>query len=173
MTLGATYFDSRFYDQIDTTYTLVGGQYLQTPYNEQGRSRQLGVEIYATARVDDFRAALSYTYLDAPLTIQAARRPHDIASANLTWAPDRLPVTATVTVRYNGQQNDYAFNTDFSRLIVPLKAYTLVNLDATYDLNQHVQLFGRVENLADERYQEVFAYAAAGRAGYGGVKVRF
>lgn len=193
-TLGATYFDSRFTHQIDTTYTQVGNTYLQTPYNEAGHSRQRGVEAYASATLDAFRAALSYTYLDAPqvidalagpapadgsfqpsvpLTIQAARRPRNIGSANLTWAPKTVPVTATVTVRYNGRQNDYAFNEDFSRLVVPLKAYTLVNLDATYDLTRHVQLFGRVENLADDRYQEVFTYQAPGRAGYGGVKVRF
>ncbi len=191
--IGATYFDNRFLDQIDQTYTLVGGQYLQTTYNEAGRSKQRGVETYASAKVGDFRVDLSYTYLHAPqttmvladpapadgsyqfpvtVTAQAYRRAKDIASANLTWAPKALPITTTLTVRYNGKQTDYAYNADFNRLLVLLKSYTLVNLNATYDLNAHVQVFGRVENLVDKKYQEVFGFATPGRAAYGGVRLK-
>lgn len=193
VTLGATWFDNRFLDRIDSTYTLVDGNYVQTPYNDAGHTRQRGLEAYASARIGDFRTDLAYTYLHAPQTVaalagpapadgsfqfavpitsQAARRSRNIASANLTWAPASLPVTATVTVRYNGRQNDYAYNADFSRLIVPLRSFTLVNLNLTYDINPHIQLYGRVENLADRKYQEVFTYNAPGRAFYGGVRVR-
>ena len=191
--IGATWFDNRFTNQIDTTYTLVGGAYLQTPYNNPIRFWQRGVEAYASANIGEFRLAAAYTYLYAPqtiaaltqnaavggayqspalVTIQAARRPKDIASFNATWAPRALPVTATLTVRYNGKQTDYAFNDIYSRLIVDLKAFTLVNLGATWDINPHVQLFGRVENLLNDHYQEVFTYQAAGRAGYGGVRLK-
>ena len=191
--LGATFFDNRYMNAIDTTYTLVGGNYLQTPYNNPIRFRQRGVETYASARIADWRFDLAYTWLHAPqtvqaiaspapangsyqapvtVTIQAARRPKNIASFNATWAPTSLPVTATLTVRYNGRQTDYAFNSDFNRLIVDLKAYTLVNFNATYAINRHVQVFGRVENLLNERYQEVFTYQAAGRAAYGGVRLK-
>lgn len=194
-TIGATYFDNRFLHQIDTTYVLdpVSGNYLQQSYNETGRTRQQGVEVYASARVADVRVDASYTYLDAPQTIealadpapadgsyqlpvpittQAVRRPRDIASLNITYAPRTLPVGATLTVRYNGRQRDYAFNADYNRLLVDLKAYTLVNFNLTYDLGRHVQLFGRVENLLGERYQEVFTFDTPGRAAYGGVRVR-
>jgi len=34
-------------------------------------------------------------------------------------------------------------------------------------------LFARVENLINEQYEEVFSFATPGRAGYGGVRVRF
>ena len=191
--LGATYFDSRFLDEIDTTYALVGGDYVQTPYNNNVRFMQRGVETYASARIDDFRLFLTYTYLHAPqttmalvqpapadgsyqvpvaVTAQAQRRPRNIASANLTWAPAAIPVSVTATVRYNGRQNDYAFNEDFNRLIVGLKSYTLVNLAATWEVTKHIQLFGRVENLLDRNYQEVFTFATPGRAVYGGVRLK-
>ena len=191
--IGATYFDNRLVDQIDTGFTEVDGQFLQTSFNEQGRSTQQGIETYVSARLGDWRLDASYTYLHAPqttdvlagpapadgslqlpvpVTAQAFRRPKNIASANLSWAPHALPVTATLTVRYNGRQNDYAFNEDFSRLLVDLKGYTLVNLNASWDMTQRVQLFGRVENLLNQHYQEVFTFAAPGRAAYAGVRVK-
>ncbi len=191
--IGATYFDNRFSDEIDSTYVLIDGDYVQTPFNNTGVFKQRGVETYASARLDDFRIDLSYTYLHSPqtidaladpapadgsfqfpvpITIQAVRRPKNIASANVTWAPHQWPFTVTATVRYNGKQNDYAFNSDFSRLIVSLKSYTLVNLNATYDINPHIQIFGRVENLLDKNYQEVFTFETAGRAAYGGVRLK-
>lgn len=193
--VGATWFSNRFIDQIQTTYTLVGDSFLQTPFNNPARSRQRGVETYASARLGELRLDLTYTYLHAPQTVsaltepfsvggdfqvptsvttQAVRRPRDIASFNATWAPAAWPVTATVTVRYNGRQTDYAFGgaPGYGQFIVDLKAYTLVNLAATWDISPHLQIFGRVENLADQHYQEVFTYQAAGRAAYGGVRLK-
>jgi vitamin B12 transporter len=35
-----------------------------------------------------------------------------------------------------------------------------------------VELFARLENLADERYQDVFGYGAPGRSGAVGVRLR-
>ena len=48
-----------------------------------------------------------------------------------------------------------------------------MNLNATWRLNGTAELFGRVENLFDQGYQEVFSFAAPGRAAYGGVRLRF
>ena len=48
-----------------------------------------------------------------------------------------------------------------------------MNLYAAYDVYKNVTLFGRVENLFDEHYEEVLGYGTPGRAGYGGVKVTF
>lgn len=194
--IGATYFRNKFTDQIDVTYVFDtgSGTYLQQSFNEDGKTRQQGVEVYANAQVQDFRLDVAYTYLKAPQTIdalagpaptdgsfqlpvpirtQAVRRPKNVASVNVTYAPKRWPLTATVTVRYNGRQRDYAFNSDFSRLLVDMKSYTLVNLNATYDFGKHIQVFGRIENLIDKRYQEVFTFDTPGRAAYGGVRVRF
>ncbi|MBS0363327.1 MAG: TonB-dependent receptor, partial [Proteobacteria bacterium] len=105
---------------------------------------------------------------------QAVRRAKDIASANLTWAPADAPYSATLTVRYNGKQNDLAFtDPSFTPVLVSLKAFTLVNLDASWKLTRSTELYGRVENLFDQGYQEVFSFEGAGRAAYGGVRVRF
>ena len=192
LTVGATYFHSRFHDQIETVYTFVGGQYLSTTGNNAVVSKQSGVEVYASARVQDWRVDASYTYLHAPQTVQAlanpysgsfqstvpietqaVRRPKNIASFNLSYAPKDGPFSATLTLRYNGKQRDYAFNSSYQRLLVDMKAFTLVNLNASYDISRHLQVFGRIENLFDTKYQEVFTFATPGRAAYGGVRVRF
>ena len=62
---------------------------------------------------------------------------------------------------------------NFAPTNVTLKAYTLVNLDAEYKLSGKVTLFGRVENLFDADYEEVFSYASPGVAAYAGVRVGF
>lgn len=182
--LEATYFDNRLRDEITTIYTATG----QTPVNLPGKSPQRGVEVAAAARLGGgWRVDASYTYLDAPqdrqvilggvmktYTGEAVRRARNIASADLTWAPEGRPFTATVTVRYNGDQNDLAFtDPSFTPVLVKLHDFTLVNLSGTYRLTRRVELYGRVENLADETYQEIYSFATPGRAAYGGVRLRF
>ena len=36
-----------------------------------------------------------------------------------------------------------------------------------------LEVFGRVENLLDQKYYEIYGYATPGIAGYAGVKVTF
>ena len=54
-----------------------------------------------------------------------------------------------------------------------LKSYTLVNLAAAWSVTDHVEVFGRVENLGDENYQDVYGFNTPGRAAYAGVRARF
>jgi vitamin B12 transporter len=57
---------------------------------------------------------------------------------------------------------------------VILDPYWVVNAAVSYKLQPGVELFGRVENLFDERYQEVFGFeAAAPVAAFAGVKLTF
>ncbi len=48
-----------------------------------------------------------------------------------------------------------------------------MNFAAEYEINPHVSIVGRIDNLTDEQYAEVFGFPALGRAAYGGVKFRF
>jgi vitamin B12 transporter len=183
VTIGATYFRSRLIDWITTCY---GGapDFASTPCNRPGVTRQQGMEAFGEARLGAVRIAAAWTYLDAPQeqnllagtqTIQAVQRPRHIASVNLTYAPSALPLAGTLTVRYNGRADDLAFGGPpaYPTLLVSLHSYTLVNLALRYRLSHRIELFVRGENLLDEDYQEVFAYRAAGRALYGGVRARF
>jgi vitamin B12 transporter len=52
-------------------------------------------------------------------------------------------------------------------------ACAFVIIAAEFEINAHLSIFGRIDNLADEHYSEVFGFPALGRPAYGGMKVRF
>ena len=52
-------------------------------------------------------------------------------------------------------------------------AYTLVHLNGGYALTLDLDLTARIENLADEEYQEVKGFGAPGRAFYTGIEATF
>jgi vitamin B12 transporter len=174
-TLGATWFDSRLTGEIFTTYP--PPDFVATPANRTTRSRQHGIEAFVSARpIRALKFDLAYTWTDATEAgADEVRRPHHVASANATvFGPDER-FSGTLTVRYNGRQRDVTFTdpTYATTPIVLLQEFVLVNLAADYRLNDRLSLFGRVENLFDERYEEVFSFAGAGRSAVGGLRARF
>jgi vitamin B12 transporter len=48
-----------------------------------------------------------------------------------------------------------------------------VNFAAECEVNPHMSIFGRIDNLTNEHYAEVFGFPALGRAVYAGAKLRF
>ena len=54
-----------------------------------------------------------------------------------------------------------------------IEDYSFANFAAEYEFNPHFTIFGRIDNLTDEQYAEIFGFPALGRAAYGGFKVRF
>jgi vitamin B12 transporter len=52
-----------------------------------------------------------------------------------------------------------------------IEDYAFLNFAAEYEINRHLFVFGRINNLTDERYAEVFGFPALGRAAYGGMRV--
>ncbi len=173
-TVGATYFESRLEDEIFTTF--LAPDFLASPSNRTTRSRQHGVEAFVSARpIDQLRFDLAYTYLKAREdgTVEV-RRPKHVASLNTTVFSRDKRFAGTLTLRYNGRQDDVAFiDPSFVPVRVSLREYALVNLNAEYRLTDRLSVFGRVENLLAERYEEVFSFATPGRAAYGGVRASF
>jgi vitamin B12 transporter len=54
-----------------------------------------------------------------------------------------------------------------------IEDYSFVNFAAEYEINSHFTIFGRIDNLTNEHYSEVFGFPALGRAVYGGVRLSF
>ena len=54
-----------------------------------------------------------------------------------------------------------------------LDEYWLVNAAASYKLTPGVEIYGRVENLLDEKYEEVYSYATPGLSAYAGVRFTY
>lgn len=120
----------------------------------------------------------AYTYLEAEKTsskdvsqLQGARLPRRprnevyVSATYLWWKRLRTVVEAKfVNAREELNFGGPNFN---------IEDYSLVNIATEYEVNPHFSIFGRIDNLTNEHYSEVFGFPALGRAAYGGVKVRF
>ena len=119
---------------------------------------------------EQWRIDASYTYLHSEENgLPEVRRPENIASLNVAWRSMDDMFGANLTVRHNGEQKDFQFTPIGSQRIT-LDSYTLVNFGADYRINERWQVYGRVENLFDTEYQEVFSFLSPGRAFYAGVR---
>ena len=144
-------------------------------YDNVARADAQGVELEGSWKATDaLTFTANYTYDDVEdrspgspdKGLQLARRPKN--TANLSGAyvwPVKL--RTEVAVRYAGD----SFDDDAH--INRLKSYTLVDLRASYPLRDNLELYGRIENLADKHYETTFQYGTLGRAAYGGVRLSF
>jgi vitamin B12 transporter len=144
-----------------------------------GAARTQGLEAELRAQpIPDLVFMASYTYLDAEKTSSAdisqlqgarlPRRPRNevyVSATYLWWK--RLRTTAEAKfVNAREELNFGGPNFD-------IEDYSFVNFAAEYEVNPHMSLFGRIDNLTNEHYAEVFGFPALGRAAYGGMKIRF
>ena len=144
-------------------------------YDNVARARSQGLELALTLRpVEAFTLAAAYTYLDAENRARGtanfgrdlARRPGHSVTVNADYRlPFGLALGSTVTAV--GDSFDNATNT------TRLDGYVLTDVRASFPIGQHLQVYGRVENVFDARYQTAFQYGQPGRAAYGGVRVGF
>ena len=120
----------------------------------------------------------AYTYLEAEKTsskdvsqLQGARLPRRprnevYVSATYLWWKRLRTVVEAKFVNAREELNFGGPNFD-------IEDYSFVNIAAEYEVTPHFSVFGRIDNLTNEHYSEVFGFPALGRAAYGGVKLRF
>jgi vitamin B12 transporter len=166
--LGATYFNQNLEDEITGNSTFDG------VINDIGISTRQGIEL--TAIVDlmnGFTVGANYTYTEAlnPDGSVELRRPKHMASLNAAYQFEDVPLRVHGEVVFNGETLDTNFTTSPSS-DTTLPAYSTVNLGLEYKVSDSVDIYGRIENLFDTRYQEVHGYNAPGRAAFVGVKAK-
>ena len=165
-TVGVTWFHRDTKNQIDfdlATFT----------YSNIVRARAEGVEFELALRpIRDFTVTGNFSYIDsenrspgANFGKDLARRPRETVSVSADY---RLPFGLSVggTISHVGDSYDNAGNT------VRLDGYVLAGLRAELPVGDRFTLYGRVENLFDEKYQTVANYGTDGRAAYGGIRVK-
>ncbi|HWL70015.1 MAG TPA: TonB-dependent receptor [Geminicoccus sp.] len=167
-----TFFHTDLEDEIVTAFD--PATFLSTVVNQDGRSRRQGVELALTAEPwagGSLHAAYTYTDAEDPDGGQEVRRPRHVASlqASQRFLDGRAQLG--IGIQYNGRQTDSEFVSTTPGTTVELDSYTLVDLFGAYALTDRVELYGRVENLFDESYEEVFSYSAPGIAFYAGMRV--
>ena len=171
ISVGATYFHNDLSN-------LIGFSGLFETLN-LGAARTQGVETELRAQpIVDLIFTATYTYLDAEKTSSAdinqlqgarlPRRPRNevYVSASYLWCKKLRTTIAAKFVNAREELNFGGPNFD-------IEDYAFVNVTAEYEVNKYMSIFGRIDNLTDEQYAEVFGFPALGRAAYAGVKVRF
>lgn len=102
-----------------------------------------------------------------------ARRPENVWRAGAVLHPtERLSITLNwswVDERWDFDFDDSG-NGAFTRSFID--SYSVANLAASFDLTDSVQLFGRVDNVANAAYEPTAGYLASPRAGYVGIRYR-
>ncbi len=142
-------------------------------YDNVARASARGVEASVALRpVPQLRVEANYTLLDARDRSggafdgrRLARRPMHSVNATVDWTgPGGIAIGASLA--HVGGSFDNLANT--SRL----EGYVLADLRAALPVGEAAELFARVENLFDARYETVRLYGSPGRAAYAGVRLR-
>ncbi len=139
-------------------------------YFNVNRARTQGVEVSMDASIvpDTLRAKASYTYTDTRdlvTRLQMLRVPYHKGSFSVTYDPTpRLEIEPRVLLVGAAFDNN---TTTFQR--VTLSPYAKFDLLARYKINANLSAFGRIDNLTDARYEEVYNYGTAGRGFYAGL----
>lgn len=144
-------------------------------YDNVAKARAQGVEIGLTMQpVEALRLQANYTYTDATnrspgnanFGRQLVRRPqHSVSTLiDYRWS---FGLETGATLTHVGASFDTASN---SRKV---EGYVIADLRAAFPVTDRIDVYGRVENLFDERYETIFRFGTPGRAGYVGVRARY
>lgn len=158
--LGATVFRQETENLIDFDFAI--GGYLNIDEVES-----TGLELSgALALSDTLSLSLDYAYLDAEDGDGNAlpRLPEHSGDLTLSYAPAG-PFSGAVLLRYNGSET----NTDATTL----DGWLRVDVTGRYALSERVEVYGRIENLFDEDYQQILGYGTPGLSGSLGIRLRY
>ncbi len=159
----ATVYRLNVEDQITYVFDPVT---FDSVYVNIDETRTDGIELEGRADLGSrFDLTLAYAWTDARDGSDGSRLlrvPEHAGSATLGWSGERL--SGALTVRAEGDQDDAGGVRE---------GFVTANLNAAYQLTEAVALTARIENLADERYQQVLGYGEPGRSGYVGVRLRY
>ncbi len=147
-----------------------------TLINLAGISERNGLEVAGRIRVtDSLDFSGAYTFLDAVDAdgMVEIRRPEHSGRVDALYrfAGERGKLNTSVI--YNGQVDDLPFVPvfPFGQVRVTLDDYVVVNVAGSYEIRRGVEFFGRVDNVFDEQFQEIFGYQTAGAAAFAGVRI--
>ncbi len=167
-TLSATYFRTDYRDLIQADFSV-------SPSTEVNldRARTQGVELEAKlAFGSDTELRLAYTYLDAKdlaTGSQLLRRPRNSGSADL-WHNFGDGVGAGVGVAGESGREDIDAQTF---LHVAGQDFIVARVYGAWQMNGHLTLKARVENLFNKQYQDVNGYPALGLGAFVGAEWKF
>ncbi len=168
--LAINYFHTKIEDMIDFDTTT--SKYA----NIAGASKISGVELtYRKELFWDLLLSVNYTYL-LKAKDQKGNRLKRRLKNTLKLFLDYDGITdlhLSVNLQYAGSRTDTKFNPDFSSSDIETGKYTLLNVTGNYTISKEIDIYAKIINLTDERYQSVYGYATSPRAFYAGMRAKF
>src|SRR5271154_5879157 len=186
--LDVTYFNNKFKDQIVTTGDL------PTNFDSEniGKSRAWGLE--TTIRIHPFRSfefSGSYTWLNTailaldgfsepidPFSVgePLLRRPRNAAGFNATWTKKRLMLNLNGTIRgavLDVEPNDGTFACTLGLpCVFRNHGYELMNAGFAYRLPKGIEIYGRLNNFLNQKYEEAFGFPSLRLNFVAGIKIQ-
>jgi vitamin B12 transporter len=137
----------------------------------RGRARIIGLE----NRIDINMAKMTSAYLaatwlsakDMTSKKKLVRRPDLSGRAGLKYQYESH--TSSIDFNYTGKRNDV----DNLGNIVKMKAHHSFDLEYKYAINQAWSSYGKVKNILNEYYEDIYGYGSGGRAATLGMKYIF
>ena len=137
-----------------------------------GSALATGVELTGQWQAwDNTFLSVAYTHTDATNQDTGARllrRPANKVAIGIDqYFLDRR-ANLNLNLRCVGQRDDFdpiTFGT------TQLPRYTVANVQGYYDWTKSIRLFGRIDNLFDQKYEEVFAFATPRFSVFAGVTI--
>jgi len=160
-----TYFHNDFKNLID--FSVIQG------YINIGRAETKGVEAEFSARPwEALSFSLVYTGLRARDEVQKSpllRRPEVVFAARLSY--DFLSKwNVAFSFNYVGPRKDVDYNV-WPALTVTMPAHSLLNGVISYEAAANTELFVRLDNILNERYEVVYGYGTLGFSVQAGVRL--
>lgn len=163
--VGATYFHIRLRDLINSNETF-------TTNINVDKATSLGVESFVAYQPwADLRLRLDYTYTQATddtTQQQLLRRPRNKASLTASWQASSA-LSFDTNLLYVGPWNDFP-RYGFAPAESP--GYFTVNVAANYALTSNFDVYARMNNLLDRRYENPSGFLQPGFGVFAGLRVR-
>jgi vitamin B12 transporter len=170
LSFGITYFNNQFENLFgsDSAYKTINID----------RAETYGVELFTTAEVTSrIKFKFNYTYTKAielagpENGLPLLRRPTNRVNLILYYViNDKFNALGELV--YVGKRDDMNYSS-YTPIRVTLPSYGIVNLSATYTVFSNLDIYGRVDNLFNTYYEEIYGYGTPGLSGYLGFKVNF
>lgn len=159
----ATLFSHSTEDEIFFDLLNFSG-YLQ----DSGDSESQGIEISGAYRISETVAINgNYTYNDTEDSSgeQRLRAPENLGNLGVSITPMGEKLTINLNLRISGDKA--------AERGADVDDYEVLDISASYQVSDNLELFGRIENVTDEDYEEIPTYNTSGAAGYAGVRFNF
>jgi vitamin B12 transporter len=165
------FFHTDFSNLIDfnTTATPPYGQYVNI-----GLAQTQGFEIgISDQEIQHLNIAVNYTYtlaLNVQTGLALLECPKNQWNADIFYQWNQIH--CGINIFYVGTREDDNYSV-YPVTLVTMPSYVVVNLTASYQISPTLQLYGRIDNLFNEQYEEIYGYGTARFSTYIGTKINF